>query len=195
MELEPDRLLEAEIPPPVTVVAADDSAAEDLRRRAALWDQATGERDEVAAAELLAPEFALELVQPVRNIMTREVWLEVLADYVIHEWDVEERIVDVDGDCAAMLQRVRMQATVMGEDRSGTFVMSDLWRRIDGEWRLSRRHSTPLSTGSKILTFPVTLSMDIRSSRSPIAFSPDGKNLAIPEENKDRVSGSVVIRG
>jgi ketosteroid isomerase-like protein len=147
MELEPDRLLEAEIPPPVTVVAADDSAAEDLLRRAALWDQAMGERDEVAAAELLAPEFALELVQPVRNIMTREVWLEVLADYVIHEWDVEERIVDVDGDYAAMLQRVLMQATVMGEDRSGTFVMSDLWRRIDGEWRLWRRHSTPLSTG------------------------------------------------
>jgi ketosteroid isomerase-like protein len=147
MEVEPDRLLEPDMPPPVTVVAADDSAAEDLLRRAALWDRAIEERDEVAAAELLAPEFALELVQPVRNVMTREVWLEVLADYVVHEWDVEEQIVDVDGDYAAMLQRVRMQATVMGEDRSGIFVISDMWRRIDGEWRVWRRHSTPLSAG------------------------------------------------
>jgi hypothetical protein len=147
MEVEPDRLLEPDPPPPVTVVEADDSAAEDLHRRAALWDRAIAERDEVAAAELLAADFALELVQPVRNVMTRDVWLEVLADYVVHEWDVEEKIVDVDGDYAAMLQRVRMQATVMAEDRSGIFVISDLWRRVDGEWRLWRRHSTPLSAG------------------------------------------------
>ena len=147
MELEPDRLLQSDVPPPVTVVAADESALEDLLRRAALWDRAIAERDEVAAAELLAPEFALELVQPVRNVMSREVWLEVLADYVVHEWEVQEQIVDVDGDYAAILQRVRMQATVMGEDRSGIFVISDLWRRVDGEWRLWRRHSTPLSAG------------------------------------------------
>jgi Domain of unknown function (DUF4440) len=147
MEVEPDRLLESDLPPPVTVVAADDASSEELLQRAALWDRAVQERDEVAAAALVAPEFALELVQPVRNVMTREIWLEVLADYVIHEWDVEEQIVDVDADYAAVLQRVRMQATVMGEDRSGIFVISDLWRRIDGEWRVWRRHSTPLSAG------------------------------------------------
>jgi hypothetical protein len=86
-------------------------------------------------------------VQPVRNVMGRAVWLEMLADYVVHEWEVEERIVDLDGDVAAMLQRVRMLATVMGEDRSGIFVLSDLWRRVDGEWRVWRRHSTPLMAG------------------------------------------------
>ena len=147
MEVEPNRLLEPDVPSPVTVVEADAAASEDLLRRAALWDRAIQERDEVAAAQLLAPEFALELVQPVRNVMTREVWLEVLADYVVHEWEVEEQIVDVDGDYAATLQRVRMRATVMGEDRSGIFVISDLWRRLDGEWRVWRRHSTPLSGG------------------------------------------------
>ena len=98
MEVEPNRLLEPDVPSPVTVVEADAAASEDLLRRAALWDRAIQERDEVAAAQLLAPEFALELVQPVRNVMTREVWLEVLADYVVHEWEVEEQIVDVDGD-------------------------------------------------------------------------------------------------
>ena len=147
MEVEPNRLLEPNVPPPVTVVATDSTASEDLLRRAALWDRAIQERDEVAAAQLLAPEFALELVQPVRSVMSREVWLEVLADYVVHEWEVVEQIVDVDGDYAAMLQRVRMGATVMGEDRSGIFVISDLWRRLDGEWRVWRRHSTPLSAG------------------------------------------------
>jgi hypothetical protein len=41
----------------------------------------------------------------------------------------------VDGDCAAVLQRVRMSATVLGEDRSGQFVISDVWRRRGGSWK------------------------------------------------------------
>ena len=100
--------------------------------------------DRPGQLQLQAGDFALELVQPVRNVMDREVWLEMLPDYVVHEWDVEEQILDLDDDRAAVLRRVRMSATVMGEDRSGVFVMSDLWRREDGVWRVWRRHSTPL---------------------------------------------------
>jgi hypothetical protein len=137
-ELEPDTT-------PVTVEAVDDVAADDLLRRAALWDAAFRDRDEFAAADLLDPDFAQELVHPLRNVMTRSVWLEVLPEYVIEEWDVEDQIIDVDGDFAALLQRVRMRGTVMGEDRSGVWVLSDLWRRVDGEWRVWRRHSTPLT--------------------------------------------------
>jgi hypothetical protein len=136
-EIQPD-------PPAVTVESLDDTESDDLLRRAALWDTAFRDRDEFAAADLLAPDFTQELVHPVRNVMTRSVWLEVLPDYVIHEWDVEDRIVDVDGDFGAILQRVRMRATVMGEDRSGVLVLSDLWRRVGDEWRVWRRHSTPL---------------------------------------------------
>ena len=141
-ELEPDTT-------PVTVEAVDDVAADDLLRRAELWDAAFRDRDEFAAADLLDPEFTQELVHPVRNVMTRSVWLEVLPDYVIHEWDVEDRIVDVDGDMAALLQRVRMRATVMGEDRSGVWVLSDLWRRVGGAWRVWRRHSPPLTPAGR----------------------------------------------
>lgn len=80
--------------------------------------------------------------------MPRSRWLEVLTGYVVHEWTVEERRLDVDGDrCAALLQRVQARATVLGEDRSGPFVMSDLWRLRDDGWRIWRRHSTPLQAG------------------------------------------------
>ncbi|HEU5000832.1 MAG TPA: nuclear transport factor 2 family protein [Lapillicoccus sp.] len=133
--------------PSMTVEAADDGATDELLERAAQWDAAIQDRDERAADALLATDFALELVQPVRSVMGREGWLEMLPDYVVHEWDVEEQVVDEGDDVAALLQRVRMRATVMGEDRSGTFVISDLWRRIDGEWRVWRRHSTPLMAG------------------------------------------------
>ncbi len=54
-----------------------------------------------------------------------------------------------DGECgmmalAAVLQRVRMKATVFGQDRSGVFILSDVWRRGPGGWQIWRRHSTPL---------------------------------------------------
>jgi ketosteroid isomerase-like protein len=81
-----------------------------------------------------------------RALEARERWLEVLPDYRIHEYRIEDRIVDRDGDTAAILQRVSMRATVLGEDRSGVLVISDVWRRDSG-WRLWRRHSTPLAAG------------------------------------------------
>jgi hypothetical protein len=136
------------------VVVVDDGPAEerdareDLLARSAEWDAAVAARDETLAGGVLHPDFALEIVQPVRSVMHRDVWLEVLAEYVVHEWEVEDQVVDLDGDYAAVLQRVRMRATVMGEDRSGIFVLSDLWRCLDGRWVVWRRHSTPLLAGA-----------------------------------------------
>ena len=107
------------------------------------------ERDVGAAENVLAADFALVLVHPVPAVMPRSRWLEVLGDYVVHEWVVEEHRLDDDGNgCAALLQRVRLRATVLGEDRSGPLVISDVWRRREGSWRIWRRHSTPLSAGA-----------------------------------------------
>lgn len=106
------------------------------------------ERDRPTAERVLDEEFALVLVHPEPVMMARARWLEVLADYVVLDWMIEEDHLDVDRDgVAAHLQRVWMQATVLGEDRSGPFVISDVWRlRADG-WRVWRRHSSPLFAG------------------------------------------------
>ncbi len=130
---------------PLTTRDQDEQSAADLLARAAVWDNAIRGRDERLARELLHPGFAFEIVQPVRSVMKHDVWLEMLPDYVVHELEVEEQVVDLDGDYAALLQRVNMRATVAGEDRSGIFVLSDLWRRVGGEWVVWRRHSSPLS--------------------------------------------------
>lgn len=80
-------------------------------------------------------------------MVPRDQWLAMLPDYVVHSYRVEEQVADVDEDCATILLRVRMQATVMGQDRSGTFVLTDVWRRRADGWRIWRRHSTPLAAG------------------------------------------------
>ena len=105
------------------------------------------DRDRALAESVLDDGYMLMLVQPMPAAVPREVWLGLLPDYVVHEYLVEEQTVDVDGDTAAVLSRVRMRADVLGEDRSGTFVLTDVWRQRPGGWRVWRRHSTPATAG------------------------------------------------
>jgi ketosteroid isomerase-like protein len=116
--------------------------------RAAAWQRSIEERDVDAAGTFLDDDYALELVEPEAAVFRREAWLGMLPDYVVSAYDVLERFVDIDGDVAVVLQRVRMTATVRGADRSGPFVLTDIWRRRNGEWRVWRRTSTPLSAGA-----------------------------------------------
>jgi len=104
-------------------------------------------RDVELALTVLHGDYALVLVQPDPVVITRSRWLEVLPDYVIETYDVQEQQLDVLGDCATLLQRLEMAATVLGQDRSGVVVTSDVWLRGDDGWRIWRRHSTPLSAG------------------------------------------------
>lgn len=120
---------------------------DDLARAMGRFDEAVLQRDSTAAEDVLAADYALVLVQPSAVAMPRQRWLEVLKDYVVHSYTVEEQIVDQDGDVAAVLSRVEMRATVLGQDRSGRFVISDVWRRGPDGWRVWRRHSSPLAAG------------------------------------------------
>ena len=112
------------------------------------WQKAIEDRDVEAARSCLADDYALQLVQPVRAAIGRAQWLAALPDYVVSSYQVEDQVVDIDGDLAVVLHRARMQATVSGVDRSGIFVITDVWRRDGGAWRVWRRHSTPLTSGA-----------------------------------------------
>jgi ketosteroid isomerase-like protein len=121
---------------------------EALQAQAATFERCIRERDEEAAKSVLHDDFALILVEPAPVVvMSRVRWLEVLREYVVHHYEVQHQHLDVASDCAAVLQRVDIKATVMGEQRNGILITSDIWRYDQGEWRVWRRHSTPLSAG------------------------------------------------
>lgn len=120
----------------------------DLTERMTLLQRCIETRDRRGVEDLLDDDYALLLVEPVLARMPRARWLEVLDDYLVHAYELEEQVVETDGDCATVLHRARMSATVLGQDRSGVFVISDIWRRRADGWRLWRRHSTPLSAGA-----------------------------------------------
>ena len=121
--------------------------ADDLAVRSDDFDRVVLSRDRELAAEVLAEDYALVLVHPEPAVVPRSAWIEMLPDYVVHEWEVQEQKIEVRNDLGTVLQRIRMEATVLGQDRSGPFVVSDLWVPVDDVWRVWRRHSTPLSAG------------------------------------------------
>jgi hypothetical protein len=119
----------------------------ELKTQISNFERCVLQREVELARTVLHPDYALVLVQPAPAVMPRSRWLEVLPDYVIEAYDVQEQHLDVLGDCATLLQRIEMTATVLGQDRSGVLVISDVWLRGDDGWRIWRRHSTPLSAG------------------------------------------------
>jgi hypothetical protein len=120
---------------------------DDLAGRSDDFQQVVLARDPELAARTLAEDFALVLVHPVPLVVTRAEWMTTLPDYVVHVWDVQERIIEVRHNLGTVFQRIHMEATVLGEDRSGLFIVSDLWVVVDDGWRIWRRQSTPLSAG------------------------------------------------
>jgi Domain of unknown function (DUF4440) len=113
-----------------------------------MFDRCVAQRDRALAEQVLDDDYALILVAPTRAVMPRSRWIEVLDDYHVHSYEVEEQLVAEDDDVAVVLQRVRMDARVLGQDRSGVFVLADTWRKRGGEWRVWRRCSTPSTAGS-----------------------------------------------
>jgi hypothetical protein len=123
------------------------SLRDDLEKRMHAFQDCIENRDVGAAEDLLDGGFALVLVHPARGVIPRQQWLAMLSDYIVRSYQVEEKVIDLADDLATVLQRVDMDATVQGHDRSGLFIISDIWRLHDGSWRLWRRHSTPLTAG------------------------------------------------
>lgn len=122
------------------------STIHDLKDRLAGFESCVLRRDTDGVQQFIDPEYAVVLIQPTRMVVPRERWLKTLQNYLIEDYQVEDEVLDVNGDLALLLQRLRMKATVLGKDRSGIFIHTDVWRRAD-QWRIWRRHSTPLSAG------------------------------------------------
>ena len=116
--------------------------------RADAWQRAIEARDAEAADAILAEDYALVVTHPEPVVMPREEWLRLLPDYDVRGYEIHHRSVEVRDGVASVVQRVEMDALVAGVDRSGLFVLVDIWVDAGGAWRVWRRHSTPLSAGA-----------------------------------------------
>jgi ketosteroid isomerase-like protein len=122
---------------------------DELRRLEHRFMTAVAERDVDFLERHLGEEFTLITGRPGHETRDRSEWLEVTATaYEIHSFRFDELDVLDYGDVAVVRSRYSQEATMGDAERSQSYLMTDIWHRRDGAFRLVSRHISPLrSTG------------------------------------------------
>ncbi len=71
----------------------------------------------------------------------RERWLSVMPAYEIQSMTIDDIRATVYDQIAVVALLWSQRATVDGSDRSGTFFITDIWRKTADGWRVAERHS------------------------------------------------------
>lgn len=99
--------------------------------------------DRSALEEILAPEFALIVSGRPRELFPRDAWLQAaLGGYTATAFRYRDMQVRVFTDVAVVSSIGEQQATAFGQDRSGTFFLTDVWCRRNGTWQVIARYSS-----------------------------------------------------
>jgi ketosteroid isomerase-like protein len=125
------------------VPAADSATAHEILRRTRAWHDAIIRADTAYLNRLILPEYSLTIPPALETAyVTRDQWLANTPAYQLRADRWESSDVRVMGDAAVVTSRFWQHATPRGRDRSGYFLLTDLWRRVGGEWRPASRFST-----------------------------------------------------
>lgn len=123
--------------------AADSLVARDILQRTREWHDAIMRSDTALLDDILLPEYSLTIPPALEQAhVPRAAWLTNVGAYQLRADRWEASDVHVMGDAAVVTSRFWQHATPRGRDRSGYFVLTDLWRREGGAWRVASRFST-----------------------------------------------------
>ena len=125
------------------------SVEDDRARLAELqhdWMRGVRERDMDRLEEIVAPGFRFTAIHLNPEPMTRDQWMGAAREgYTIMSFAYESMDIDVFGDTAIVHSRYSQVASLHHTSLSNAFRLTDVWSRIDGEWRVVARHSSILS--------------------------------------------------
>src|SRR6266536_3404052 len=116
------------------------------------WAAVIKSQDISAASRLLSEDHFLAIgVQGAPlQIFPRKVWLETLKFYVTESYSIDDIKIHIHGDTAVVVMLFTQKATMRGQDRSAQFVITDIWVKQKGGWRVAERHSSrPELQGSR----------------------------------------------
>jgi ketosteroid isomerase-like protein len=120
---------------------------DELRRLEHRFMTAVAERDVDFFERHLGEEFTLITGRPGHETRDRAEWLEVTTTaYEIRSFRFDELDVLDYGDVAVVRSRYSQEATMGDAERTQSYLMTDVWHRRDGAFRLVSRHISPLSS-------------------------------------------------
>jgi catechol 2,3-dioxygenase-like lactoylglutathione lyase family enzyme len=118
---------------------------DELARLEHAWLDAVRRRDVVFLEGLLGAEFTLTTGRLGSESRTRDEYLRITRDeYRLEEFAFEWVDVVAEADAAVVRSRLRQRGRMGGQDRTQSFLMTDVFFRRDGRWQAVARHISPL---------------------------------------------------
>ncbi len=127
------------------VAAADSQGVRTLERA---WRDALFAKDEAALRRLIHPQFKLVGVRATGTVSVGlEEWLVALEKMDIASLEVRVvECVQLDNTMVATVD-AQWKVRFMGQTIDERVLLTDVWARVDGQWQVIRRHSSPVPTG------------------------------------------------
>lgn len=108
------------------------------------WMDSLKAGDADALGQILSGDFAFASPRAV-NGKDRIKYLEyALRDLKLVSYEFDKTTVRLFGRTAIISGRLKQRATVKGEDRSGDYLVTDVWINRSGVWRVVSRHESPI---------------------------------------------------
>lgn len=117
---------------------------DEIRKLQEAWMEAWIANDRAVLERILAPEFALVVSARPEARVDRAAWLRTAStEYTCDTFRYDAMQVRDFGDVAVVSSVATQRATAFGQDRSGSFFLTDVWRTDDdGMWRVIARYSS-----------------------------------------------------
>ena len=109
------------------------------------WMRGVQERDMDRLEEIVGDGFRFTAIHLNPEPMTRSQWMGAAREgYTILSFAYEHMDIDVFGDTGVIHARYSQVASYEHTPLSNVFRLTDVWSRIDGQWRVVVRHSSIL---------------------------------------------------
>lgn len=118
--------------------------AAEIRAQQEAWMAAWIANNRAMLERLLAPEFALVVSARPEARVDRATWLRTAGtEYTCETFRYDKMQVRDFGDVVIVSSLATQRATAFGQDRSGTFFLTDVWRvSSGGAWQVIARYSS-----------------------------------------------------
>lgn len=126
---------------------ADDQTEQEIRKLAHEWLDAVGRRDRATLDRILAEDFIISGWQPEGRLADKQFYVEDClkpvdiqeGSYQFDRWKVRRY-----GDTVVVNCVLDIHAIVEGHKWGGEILITDVWVREQGTWRVVTRHTSPI---------------------------------------------------
>jgi ketosteroid isomerase-like protein len=107
------------------------------------WMRAVASGDEATLRRLVGDEFAFTSAYSTGEVAGKDDFIKnALTGVKGMDFELHDSRIHVYGDAAVVNTGMKIKYTFNGQDRSGDYLVTDVWVRRDGRWQVVTRHSS-----------------------------------------------------